>query len=55
MKVKKIEPKPIAPMRDRWTIIDVEEEAIALVKKFAKQYNKTTGDALSEIIKKALK
>jgi len=55
MRVKKITQKPVAPMRDRWTIIDVEEEAIELVKKFAKEYNKTTGDALSEIIKKALK
>lgn len=54
MKVKKIKQKPVAPMRDRWTIIDVEEVAIELVKKFAKEYNKTTGDALSEIIKKAL-
>lgn len=54
MKVKKIKTKPVEPMRDRWTVIDVEESAIALIKKYAKEYNKTTGDALSEVIKKAL-
>lgn len=54
MRVKKIKPEPVEPMRDRWTVIDVEETAIALVKKYAKKYNKTTGDALSTIIKKAL-
>ena len=54
MRVKKVKQKPVAPMRERWTILDVEEEAIELVKKFAKQHNKATGDALSEIIKKAL-
>lgn len=54
MRVKRISRKPVAPMRDRWTVIDVEEEAIELIKKFAKEYNKTTGDALSKVIKKAL-
>lgn len=54
MRVKKIKPEPVEPMRDRWTVIDVDEEAIALVKKYAKKYNKTTGNALSTIIKKAL-
>ena len=55
MKVKKIEKKPVPAMRDRWTVIDVEEEAITLIKLYAQEYNKTTGDALSEVIKKALK
>lgn len=36
--------------RDRWTILDVEEEAIELVRNYARTYNKTTGDALSRII-----
>jgi len=54
MKVKKMILEPAEPVRDRWTVIEVQEKAIELVKKYAKNYNKTTGEALSEIINKAL-
>lgn len=54
MKAKKIEVKTVPDMRDRWTVIDVEEKAIRKVRAYAQRYNMTTGGALSEIINKAL-
>jgi len=37
--------------RERWTIIDVDEDVILLVKEYAKKNGYTTGRALSELIK----
>lgn len=36
--------------RDRWTILDVDENSIKLLKKYAKINGYTTGKAISEVI-----
>ena len=54
MKIKKLETKPKPVLRERWTILDVDEKAIKLVLKYADKTNQKTGAALSEIIVEAL-
>lgn len=38
--------------RQRWTILDPDEQAIKIVKKYAKKHGYTVGKALSVIIYK---
>lgn len=54
MRIKSITDIPKGESRDRWTVIDVDEKAILKIKKYADAFNLTTGNALSEVINKAL-
>lgn len=38
--------------RDRWTILDIDEEVIKIIRRFARRNGYTTGRALGEIVYK---
>lgn len=54
LKVKKMPTPKIPTVRDRWTVLYVQEKSIEKIIKYSNKYNRPIGDILSEVIDKAL-